>query len=101
VLDDGGHTNLQQGHHHHKAIPHINDGGVLLVEDVHTSYFKDFGNPSTYSFVNFAKRVADAINSRFPAVKVVKNDYGKKVFSVTFYEIYRCFRHRFPPLLCQ
>jgi len=59
---------------------------VLLVEDVHTSYFKDFGNPSTYSFVNFAKRVADAINSRFPAVKVVRTITGKKYFSVTFYE---------------
>lgn len=86
VLDDGGHTNLQQIITTHYAIPHIKDGGTLVVEDVHTSYFKDFGNPSKYSFVNFAKRMADSINSRFPAVKVVKNDYGSKVFSVTFYE---------------
>jgi hypothetical protein len=86
VLDDGGHTNLQQIITTHKAISAIKDGGVLVVEDVHTSYFKDFGNPSKYSFVNFAKHMVDTINSRFPAVKVVKNDYGKKVFSVTFYE---------------
>jgi hypothetical protein len=86
VLDDGGHTNLQQILTAHSAIPHIKDGGTLVVEDVHTSYFQDFGNPSKYSFVSYAKRMVDAINSRFPAVKVVNNDYGKKVLSITFYE---------------
>lgn len=86
LLDDGGHTNPQQIVTTVVALDHINDGGLLIVEDVHTSYFKDFGNPSKYSFISFAKRVIDSVNSRFPAVKVVKNDFGKRVFSVSFYE---------------
>jgi hypothetical protein len=45
-----------------------------------------YGNPSKYSFVNFSKRVIDSLNSRCPDVKTANNDYGKKVFSVAFYE---------------
>lgn len=86
LLDDGGHTNPQQILTTIAAIEHINNGGLLIVEDVHTSYFRDFGNPSKYSFINFSKRVVDSINSRFPSVNDVKNAYGKKVFSVSFYE---------------
>ncbi len=92
LLDDGGHTNPQQILTTVAAIDHINDGGLLIVEDVHTSYFKDFGNPSKYSFISFAKRVVDSINSRFPSVNDVKNAYGEKVFSISFYESIVAFR---------
>ena len=86
LLDDGGHGNAQQIVTAHKAIEHIRDGGTLVVEDVHTSYFREFGNPSKYSFITFAKRLVDAVNSRFPAVNIVNNDYGKRVFSIAFFE---------------
>jgi hypothetical protein len=86
LLDDGGHTNLQQVITAHKAISNLRDGGTFVVEDVHTSYWTAYGNPSKYSFVSFAKRILDSVKARFPAVKVVSNDYGKKVFSVCFYE---------------
>lgn len=86
LLDDGGHTNCQQIVTTRKGIENIRDGGLLVIEDVHTSYLRDYGNPSKYSFVNFAKRVVDSLNSRFPAVRMVANDYGKRVFSIAFYE---------------
>lgn len=86
LLDDGGHTNSQQIITSHKAMANIKDGGKLVVEDVHTSYMTMYGNPSKYSFVNFSKRVIDSLNSRCPDVKTANNDYGKKVFSVAFYE---------------
>lgn len=90
VLDDGGHTNYQQIMTADKCIPHINDGGMLVVEDVHTSYFREFGNPNRWSFINFSKRLVDAINARFPQVKDVKNTYGSKVYSISFYESIVC-----------
>jgi len=86
LLDDGGHTNTQQIITVNEAIPNVADGGLIVVEDAHTSYMKEFGNPSRYSFIGFAKRMVDSINSRSPAVKVVRNDYGKRVHSIAFHE---------------
>jgi len=87
LLDDGGHTNEQQIVTTHEAIPFIKDGGLLLVEDVHAIYFKDFGNPSKYSFINYAKQFVDVVNSRFPGVQPVPQDLFKKaVYSVHFYD---------------
>lgn len=91
ILDDGGHTNEQQIVTTHKSIPHIRDGGMLLVEDTHTSYFGDFGNPSKYSFINYCKKLLDSINSRFPAVNVSNNILNKYVYSLAFYESIVCF----------
>jgi hypothetical protein len=90
VLDDGGHTNAQQIITSDKCIPHIKDGGMMVVEDVHTSYFKEFGNPSRWSFINYTKRLIDAVNSRFPAVNAVKSTYGDKVYSLSFFESIVC-----------
>lgn len=86
LLDDGGHTNEQQIVTTHEAIPFIKDGGLLMVEDVHTSYFKDFGNPSKFSFINYAKLFIDGVNARFPGVNLIQNMYRDMVYSVHFYE---------------
>lgn len=43
LLDDGGHTFEQQIVTVESALPHIKDGGLLVVEDTHTSYMKEFG----------------------------------------------------------
>ena len=56
ILDDGGHTNTQQIITTENAIRNINDGGILVVEDVCTSYMSKFGNPSKYSFINYSKK---------------------------------------------
>jgi len=91
ILDDGGHTNEQQIITAHKAIPHVKDGGMLIVEDVHTSYFRYFGNPSRFSFVSYAKTLVDGINSRFPSVRASENFLNKIVYSLGFYESIVCF----------
>jgi hypothetical protein len=86
LLDDGGHTNEQQIVTFECAQAHIRDGGVLMVEDVHTSYMREFGNPSGHSFMSFAKRVVDAVNSRNPLGPRMQSEYGKRVFAVEFFE---------------
>jgi hypothetical protein len=86
LLDDGGHTNRQQIITVHESLPHIKDGGVLLVEDVHASYMREFGNPSGYSFINFAKHLVDGVNSRAGSVAKARNDYAQRVYAVSFYE---------------
>ncbi len=87
LLDDGGHENNQQIVTLSESIPNIKDGGIILTEDTHTSYLKQFGNPSKYSFINYSKYLVDVINSRFPNTKTkTNNELKKKIFSVVFYE---------------
>jgi hypothetical protein len=91
ILDDGGHTNEHQIVTVHHCIPHIKDHGLMIVEDTHTSYFKNYGNPSKYSFMNYAKMLIDSINSRFPEVHASNNSLNQAVFSINFYESIVCF----------
>ena len=86
LIDDGGHTNRQQIITSHYAIQNIHDGGLLIVEDVHTNYFREFGNPSRYSFVNFAYRIVDGVNSRAYALRRTYARYSSRVYSVSFFE---------------
>jgi hypothetical protein len=86
LIDDGGHTNLQQITTVHCAVEHIRDGGLLIVEDVHTSYFREFGNPWSRSFVNFSSKIVDGINSRSFALKSIRERYTKRVHRISFFE---------------
>jgi cephalosporin hydroxylase len=91
VLDDGGHTNKQQIITTNSCIPNINDGGMLVIEDTHTSYQKGFNNPSKYSFINYSKKIIDDINYRFPKLGSFKNSLNNKIYSVEFFESIVCF----------
>ncbi|MCB1471310.1 MAG: class I SAM-dependent methyltransferase, partial [Rhizobiaceae bacterium] len=64
VLDDGGHTYDQQITTAECLLENIRDGGMLVVEDTHTSYMQGFG-PRKYSFVEYTKAMIDVINQRF------------------------------------
>ena len=65
LLDDGGHTNLQQIMTITKSIKNVNNNGIIVTEDTHTSYMPKFGNPSKYSYINFAKKLIDDVNYKF------------------------------------
>ena len=83
LLDDGGHTYVQQIITSEFALDNIKNGGVLVVEDIHTSYMKEFGDPSI-KFTNYLSKSIDKINSRFSAFNNIKNN--KRVFSISVYE---------------
>jgi hypothetical protein len=86
LLDDGGHSNLQQIQTVVSMAPFIKDGGLLLVEDTHASYMMQFGNPGRHSFMRFAFDVVDSINGRFPTIKSSHNSLAQHVSSVSFFE---------------
>jgi len=90
VLDDGGHTNRQQIVTTVGCLPHLRDGGLLIVEDTHASYLRDFGNPNPRSFVSFAKHVVDLLHTRFPGVPAPASAVGQllrdTVAAVVFHE---------------
>lgn len=86
ILDDGGHSNIQQIQTIKSTIKHIKDGGVIVIEDTQTSYQRDFGNPSSYSGVEFAKQYIDAIASRNPELDKDEPSFSRNVQSIRFFE---------------
>jgi hypothetical protein len=86
VLDDGGHTYEQQISTVHLCMPYVKNGGMIVVEDTHTSYFKDFGYPSRYTFIEWVKVLFDNINSRFHAVNSSQLSYSQSIHSIEAFE---------------
>jgi len=69
VLDDGGHLDFQQIITLVENAKFINNKGLIVIEDTHASYKKEFGNPSKYSFINFVFNLINRINYRSGALK--------------------------------
>jgi hypothetical protein len=62
IIDDGGHTMAQQITSVECLFPTLNDGGVYLVEDTHTSYWEPFQD-ADQTFMEWAKARLDDINA--------------------------------------
>ena len=90
LLDDGGHTYEQQIITVESMVPAIKDGGLLLVEDTHTSYMKEFGTPSKQSLISYSKNIVDGMNYRFSLLKTDK-PFEKNIHSVSFFESFVAF----------
>jgi len=90
ILDDGGHTFEQQIITAESVLPNIKDGGMLVVEDTHTSYMSDYGGISNTSFISYAKNMIDGINYRYEHFKY-KKTHNKNVFSLQFFESFVVF----------
>lgn len=83
VLDDGGHTYEQQVITTEMLLENISDGGLLVIEDTHTSYMDGFG-PKRYSFIEYTKQMIDGINRRFSKFDHLENE--RRVWSLKIYE---------------
>ena len=86
ILDDGGHTNNQQIITTLKSIPNINDDGILMIEDTHTSYMRKFSNPNKYSFINFTKKIIDDVNFKHPYLEQFKFSLNNYIYSIQYFE---------------
>jgi len=91
IIDDGSHINEHVIETFGLLFPKLNDGGIYVVEDTQTSYWKDYGgdsenlkNPAT--LMNYFKNLIDSLNNK----EIVKADYlqsyyDKKIISMHFY----------------
>lgn len=89
VIEDGGHTMGQQIATFEEVYPAVKPGGVFLIEDLHTSYWKRFGGgykkPGT--FIEYAKDLTDKLNawhSRTDALVV--DEFTRTTTSMHFYD---------------
>ena len=92
ILDDGGHTNLDQIMTTVNSVKNINDGGILIVEDVHTSYISEYNSSLSHSFVNFSKKIINDINFKneknLGDYKFSLNNY---IYSIQYFESFVIF----------
>ncbi len=65
LIDDGGHTMVQQINTFNELYSAVSETGIYLVEDLHTSYWEDFGGgyERPGSFIEYAKGFIDSINA--------------------------------------
>jgi hypothetical protein len=89
LIDDGGHTMTQQINTFEELFPAIDENGVYLCEDLHTSYWEKFGGgylkPGT--FIEHAKRYIDKLNawhSEKPQLTV--SEFTRSAHSMHFYD---------------
>ena len=88
ILDDGGHTNLDQIITTTKVVDKINDGGLLVIEDTHTSYLSEYNSSKKFSFINFVKCMVDDLNSNIDLKTNIKKNFSLKkyIYSIEFFE---------------
>ena len=93
LLDDGGHTNLDQIITITETVKNINNGGLIVVEDTHTSYIDAYNSSSKFSFINFTKKIIDNINSNINLDLGLEFKYDLKnyIYSIEFFESVVCF----------
>lgn len=89
LIDDGGHTMQQQMVSFEELYDHINDDGLYLCEDLHTSYWKNYGGgyKRPNSFIEYSKNFIDSINawhSRDSQLKV--NNITKSTYALHYYD---------------
>ena len=89
VLDDGGHTYLQQIITTETLLGRIKDQGMLIVEDTHTSYMSGFGDPKI-GFMNYILQTIHRINTRFGSFQPAQAD--RRVWSVEVFESIAAFK---------
>jgi SAM-dependent methyltransferase len=65
VIEDGGHTMGQQIATFEEIYPHVAPDGVFLIEDLHTSYWREYGGGYRKSgtFIEYAKDLTDQLNA--------------------------------------
>lgn len=75
IIDDGGHRMDQQINSFHALFPALKSGGFYIIEDLHTSYWKEYGAHEQKSCVEFLKGLVDELN--FSAKATGCADSGK------------------------
>lgn len=89
LIDDGGHTMVQQIVSYEELFNHIKDDGVYLCEDLHTSYWFEYGGgyKRRGTFIEYSKNFIDSINAYHSHQKKLKVDeFTKSVNSIHYYD---------------
>ena len=93
VIDDGSHVGRHQKQSFEYLWPRLADGGLYVVEDLHTAYWKEYEGGvfrrRKSSFIDYAKRLVDVQHSHYSSRR--KNQFEREqicdsIFSISFYD---------------
>lgn len=90
LIDDGGHSGAQQIVTVACGLPHVRDGGLIVVEDTHTAYMpRQYPAARRFGFMPFAQHVVDVLHARNELATERAADtagLGRAIQSVQFFE---------------
>lgn len=106
IIDDGGHTMVQQKSSFKALFPYLSSGGLYIIEDTHTSYWLSHGGFGTSEMprsgpgttIEFLKSLVDDLNfggarsrcadhSKIPGeIRATLSEYQDKIESIHFYD---------------
>lgn len=90
IIDDGGHTMNQQITTFNHLFPKLNNGGIYVCEDLHTSYFsKNYkgGFRRKGTFIEHAKSLIDHIHHHYiDKSSSVIPQFQQNITSIHFYD---------------
>lgn len=90
IIDDGSHVSNDQKTTFKSLYYCLSDNGVYLIEDVHTSYWKNFngGVKKETNFIEFTKKLIDKLNTWHWQEPFTKNDllFCENTHSIHYYD---------------
>jgi hypothetical protein len=90
LIDDGGHTMPQQINTFEELFPYIDEKGVYLCEDLHTSYWSKFGggHKKRRTFIEYSKNFVDYIHAWDSAKprRLSVTEFTRTVHSLHYYD---------------
>lgn len=89
LIDDGGHTMHQQITTFEELFGAVNEDGVYLCEDVHTSYWLRYGggHQRRGTFVEHCKQLIDRLNAWHSEERSLRvDDFTRSADSIHFYD---------------
>ncbi|MBD3677750.1 MAG: class I SAM-dependent methyltransferase [Rhodobacteraceae bacterium] len=97
ILDDGSHINSHVIKTFEALYEHVSSNGVYFVEDMHTSYWKDYGGglKKEGTFIEFAKNHIDQLNAaHVPGDDYPVTEFTRTTNAIAFYDSVVVFEKR-------
>lgn len=89
LIDDGGHRMKQQIHTFEELFPKVDANGVYICEDLHTSYWANFGGGyrKRGTYIEYAKGLIDRVQAWHSQSKGLRVDeFTRSVHGLHFYD---------------
>jgi 23S rRNA U2552 (ribose-2'-O)-methylase RlmE/FtsJ len=89
LIDDGGHTMVQQRVTFEELFDHVKENGVYLCEDLHTSYWLTHGGGYRRrgSFIQYSKNFIDLLNAYHSEQRSLRvNKFTQSVDSIHYFD---------------
>lgn len=93
IIDDGSHVNSDVIKSFFVLFPKLNDGGIYVVEDIQTAYWKHYGGGGEDNSVNYFKQYIDGLNYKEIATEMrglqiapdIPHYFDLNILSIHFY----------------